>query len=104
MSSLWNSIPALPNFAQEILEDLDGELLAGTATIAEAERREARIVADGQRLAVDDAEHGAETAIVHSGLASVLDLERLVWSNGHLAKPICSTCASSISWLVGAVL
>ena len=67
--------PALPNFSQEILEDLDRELLAGTAAIAEAERRKARIVTDRQGLAVDDTKDGPKAAIVDSGFASVLDLE-----------------------------
>ena len=95
---------ALPNLPQEILEDLDRQLLAGAAAIAEAERREARIVANRQRLAVDDAIDGAEAAIVDRGLAAVLSRRTLFARSGHLAKPICSHLASSIWWLVGAVL
>jgi hypothetical protein len=39
--------PTLPNLPQKILEDLDRELLAGTAAIAKSERGETRIVANG---------------------------------------------------------
>ena len=54
--------PAFPNFPQEILEHLDGELLAGTAAIAEAEGREAGMVVDRQSLAVNDTIRRAEAA------------------------------------------
>jgi len=55
----------LPDLSKEILEDLNGQLLAGTAAIAKAEWREARIVAYRKRLAVDDAVSGAEPTIVN---------------------------------------
>ena len=63
--------PALPNLPQEILEHLDGELLAWAAAIAEAEGCEAGVVADGQRFAVNDTESRAEAAVVDGGLAAV---------------------------------
>ena len=67
--------PALPNLPQEILEHLDGELLAWAAAIAEAEGCEAGMVADGQRFAVNDTESRAEAAVVDGGLAAVFHLE-----------------------------
>lgn len=69
--------PALPHLAQKILEHLDGELLAGTTAIAEAERRKACIVTDRQRIAIDNAVYRAEAAIVDGRLAPVGHIERL---------------------------
>src|SRR4029077_9845685 len=63
-----------PDLAQEVLEYLDGKLLAGTAAIAEAERREPGVVADRQRLAVRHAEHRAERAVRQGRIAAVVDL------------------------------
>src|SRR3954451_8223391 len=65
-----------PDLAQEVFEYLNGELLAGTASIAKTERCEAGIVADRQRLAVGHAEHRAERAVGHGGVAAVADLHR----------------------------
>jgi hypothetical protein len=50
----------LPHLPQEIRENVDRELLAGTATIPETEGRIASIVADRQRLAIDDSIHRAK--------------------------------------------
>src|ERR1700694_4746287 len=66
---------ALPYLPQEIRENLGRELLAGTATISETEGRKAGIVADGERLAVDDAIDSAKAAIVQHGFSAVLDVE-----------------------------
>src|SRR6201998_4228725 len=46
-----------PDLAEKILEHLNGQLLAGTAPVAKTERREAGIVANRMRRAVDTAEH-----------------------------------------------
>src|SRR6476620_10641665 len=54
-----------PGLAKEVLERHRGELLTGTAPVAEAEGREARVVAYWQRTIVDDPEHRAEGAVVH---------------------------------------
>lgn len=67
----------LPHLPQEILDDLDRKLLAGTATVSKTEGREAGIVAYGQRLAVDDAVDRAEPTIIHDGFSAVLDFECL---------------------------
>ena len=64
-----------PHLAQEVLEDLDRQLLTRAAPIAEAEGREAGVVADRHRLAVGDAEDRAEAAVGQPGLAPVADLE-----------------------------
>ena len=48
------------NLPKQIRESVDGELLAGAAPVAESKWCEAGIVADRQRLALDDTEHGAE--------------------------------------------
>jgi hypothetical protein len=42
-----------PNFPQKIFEHPDGELLAGTAAVAEAERCEPGLLAYGKRLAIN---------------------------------------------------
>ena len=64
-----------PHLAQEVLEDLDRQLLTRAAPIAEAEGREAGVVADRHRLAVGDAEDRAEAAVGQPGLATVAHLE-----------------------------
>src|SRR4029077_20529804 len=64
-----------PDLAQEVLEHLDGKLLAGAATIAEAERREPGVIADRQRLAINHAEHRAERAVRQGCIAAIADLQ-----------------------------
>src|SRR6202046_4728974 len=64
-----------PDFAQEILEDLDGQLLARTAAIAEAEWSKAGIVANRMACAVNHRKHRAEAAVGNVDLAAILDLE-----------------------------
>src|SRR5580704_2658826 len=64
-----------PDLAQEIFEDVDGELLARTAPVAEAERREAGIVANRKAFAVNGAEDRAEATIGDVGLAAILHRE-----------------------------
>src|SRR5712691_2771291 len=64
-----------PHLPQEIFENLDRELLGGAATISETKWRKAGIVADGQRLATDDAIDGAKDAIVQHGFPAVIDTE-----------------------------
>src|SRR5260370_18922945 len=64
-----------PHLPQEIFENLYRELLGGAATISETKWRKAGIVADGQRLAIDDAIGGAKATIVQHGFPAVLDPE-----------------------------
>ena len=64
------------HFAEKIREHVDRHLLAGAAPIAEAERREAGVVADRRRLPVRHREHGAEAAVGDAGLAPVADGKR----------------------------
>src|SRR5208337_145618 len=64
-----------PDLLQEILEDCDRQQFTGAAPVAKTERRKARIVADGLRLAVDHAENRAESAVRHLGFPAVLDRE-----------------------------
>jgi hypothetical protein len=72
-SSFWNSIFCTQTFFQEILEDGDGQELAGAAPISKTERRKARIVADRMQLAIDNAKNSAECAVRHVGVPPVLD-------------------------------
>src|SRR4029077_3405277 len=65
----------VPHFTQKVLENLDRELLAGAAPIAEAERGEPGIVADRQWLAVGYAEDSAEPAIGQARLSPIGDIE-----------------------------
>ncbi|MNT76832.1 hypothetical protein D3C72_2158840 [compost metagenome] len=51
---------------------MDGELLAWATPVAKAEWREPGEIAHRHRLAVSHAEHRAERAILHFGLAPVL--------------------------------
>src|SRR5258707_2803410 len=64
----------LPHLPQEIRENVDRELLAGTATIPETEGRIASIVADRQRLAIDDSIHRAKATILQRGFSAILDV------------------------------
>src|SRR5262245_61465963 len=65
----------LPDFSQEILEHLDGELLAGAAAVTEPEGREPSVVADRQWPVIDNAVDGAVGAVVHDRLPAILDLK-----------------------------
>jgi hypothetical protein len=76
----------LPHLAQEIFEHLDGQLLAGAATIAKAERSKAGTVTHGHRLAAGDSIDRAEGVSAERDLASVLDLEFLA-IEGHWRSP-----------------
>jgi len=76
MSSLANSILLFQTFLRKSSKDLNGELLARAATIAEAEWSEARIVADGKHLAVNDAVGCAKATIVDRGFPPILHIER----------------------------
>ena len=67
----------LPHLPQEIRENVDRELLAGTATIPETEGRIASIVADRQRLAIDDSINRAKATILQRGFSAILDVEGL---------------------------
>ena len=67
----------LPHLAQEVFEDLDGELLARAAAIAESKWSEAGIVAHGHRLPTRNPIDGAKPAIVHRDFPPVFDLEFL---------------------------
>src|SRR6476659_7543190 len=67
--------PLLRRFSDQILEGYGGQLSTGAAPLAEPERREAGVVAHGQRTRVGDGEHGAETTIAQRRLAAVFDVE-----------------------------
>jgi hypothetical protein len=90
-----------PDLAQEICEYIDGQLLAGAAPIAEAEWCEAGMVADRQRLAVDDAEYTVPNALLAMAALRPSLTFSVVRSNGDLGKPICLLFASSTWALVG---
>src|ERR1700733_2407774 len=64
------------HFAEKVREHVDRHLLAWAASIAEAERREAGVVANRIRLPVGHREHGAKAAIGDAGLAAVAHGER----------------------------
>src|SRR5260370_26807489 len=67
----------LPHLPEEIRESVDRELLAGTATIPETEGRIASIVADRQRLAIDDSINRAKATILQRGFSPILAVEGL---------------------------
>src|SRR5580704_8277327 len=67
--------PALPRFAQKVLEHLDRELLSRTATIAETEWCKTCIVAYWQRFPVDDGVNGTKPAVMDGGIAAIADLK-----------------------------
>ena len=75
-ATFTNSMLSLHTLRSRSSNAIEGELLTGTAPVAEAEGCEARVVADRQRTIVDDPEHRAEGAVVQGRLAPVLHLER----------------------------
>ena len=77
-----------PDLFQEILEDGDGQEFAGATPISKTERRKPRIVADGMRLAIDNAKNSAECAVRHVGVPPPSLTGNEAFSNGHLANPI----------------
>ena len=88
------------HFSEKVREHVDGHLLAGAAPIAEAERREACIVADRCGLSVRYREYSAEAAVGDAGLAPIANGKRRN-IEGQRGSPICLHFASSTSALVG---
>src|SRR3984885_8120010 len=78
------------HFAEKVGEHVDRHLLTGAAPIAEAERREAGVIADGRRRPTGHREHSAEAAVGKAGLAAVAhrkgrDVERATRQTDLLA-------------------
>src|SRR5260370_30880700 len=67
----------LPHLPQESRENVDREAPAGTATRPETKGRIASIVADRQRLAIDDSINRAKATILQRGFSAILDVEGL---------------------------
>ena len=64
------------HFSEKVREHIDGHLLAGAAPIAEAEGREACVVADRCGLSVRYRKYSAEAAVGDACLASIANGKR----------------------------
>ena len=75
-----------PDFAQEIFEDVDGQLLAGTTPITKPKWCKPGVVTNREVFAIDDTEDGPETAIGDIGFPPVPHLEI-----GDVERALCKS-------------
>ena len=64
-----------PDFAWEIFEDVDGQLLAGTTPVTKPKWRKPGVVTNRVACPIYDAEDRAESTIRNAGLAPIFYLE-----------------------------